>query len=108
MRTIYIADDGKQFDDEYECEHYEWVLNHPSLKEIICYDEDGNIFDDLFEQDTYEYTMKIFVPTDEAAKEFRELGRLMGFCSYEDVESAGTWVWKDLERLNGKFVKVEK
>ena len=21
MRTVYIADDGKEFDDEFECEH---------------------------------------------------------------------------------------
>ena len=24
MRTVYIADDGKEFDNEFECEHYEW------------------------------------------------------------------------------------
>ena len=22
MRTIYIADDGKEFDNEFECKHY--------------------------------------------------------------------------------------
>lgn len=26
MKTIYIADDGKQFDNKYECEHYELEL----------------------------------------------------------------------------------
>ena len=108
MKIIYVADNGKQFDDEYECRHYEWLLNHPLLKEIICYDEDGEVLEDIFAQDTYEYTMKIFVPTDEVAKELQELGRYMGFCYYEDIDSAGTWVWKDFSRLDGRFVKVEE
>ena len=25
MRVLYIADDGKEFDNEFECEHYEWL-----------------------------------------------------------------------------------
>lgn len=108
MKVIYVADDGTQFDDRYECEYYEWVLNHPSLKEIVFYDEDGNVLADIFSQDTYEYTMKIFVPTDEAAKELSGLGRYAGFCAYENIDSAGTWVWKVFDRLNGKFVKVEE
>lgn len=106
MRTIYIADDGTQFDDEFECEHYEWVLNHSHLKEIICYDEDGNVLEDILSQDTYETTMKIVVPTDEAAKELREAGRYCGFCAYGDVDSTGTWVWEVLDRINGHFVKA--
>ena len=108
MKIIYIADDGKQFDDEFECEHYEWILRHPSLKEIVCYNEDGEVLEDIFAQDTYEYSMKIVVPTDEAAKELYELGRYMGFCCYEDIDSAGTWIWEDLPPRNGHFVKVEE
>ena len=38
MRTVYIADDGKEFDNEFDCEHYEWILNHPNLKYIKIYD----------------------------------------------------------------------
>ena len=104
MKIIYIADDGKQFDDEFECEHYEWVLNHPNLKEICFYDEDGELFEDAFDPETYEYTMKIVVPTDEAVKALDELGKYAGFCAYRNIDSDGTWVWKDW--LNGKFVKV--
>ena len=43
MKIIYIADDGKEFDDEFECEHYEWALDRPHIKEIVCYDENGNM-----------------------------------------------------------------
>ena len=34
MKTIYIADDGKQFEDEYECINYEFCISHPHLKTI--------------------------------------------------------------------------
>ena len=57
-------------------------------------------------EDTYSYTMRIEVPTDEAAKELREVGRYCGFCAYEDVDNAGTWVWEEPDHLNGHFVKV--
>lgn len=41
MRTVYIADDGKQFEDEYECEHHEFKLKHPHLQTIEAYNKDG-------------------------------------------------------------------
>lgn len=41
MRTIYIAVDNKEFDNEFECERYEWLLKHPHLKDIKCYDKEG-------------------------------------------------------------------
>ena len=105
MRVIYIADDGKEFDDEFECEHYEWALDHPHIKEIVCYDRNGNVLEDIFSQDTYETAMKIVVPTDEAAKELREVGRYCGFCNYIDIESAGVWVWGKID-FNWHFTKA--
>lgn len=41
MRTVYIADDGKQFEDEYECEHHEFELKYPHLQTIEAYNKDG-------------------------------------------------------------------
>ena len=29
MRVVYIANDETQFDDGFDCEDYEWRLNHP-------------------------------------------------------------------------------
>ena len=104
MKIIYIADDGKQFDDEWECENYEFVIKHPSLKDICFYDENGNMLDDVLDQNTYEYAMKIIVPTDEAAKSLYELEKYAGFCAYRNIDSAGTWVWEN--GLNGRFVKI--
>ena len=104
MKIIYVADDGKQFDDEWDCKDYEWGLNHPHLKDIVCYDQEDRVLENIYSQDTYENVMHIEVPSDEAAKELRELGRYCGFCSYENIEEAGIYVWKD--GINGGFVKV--
>ena len=40
MRIIYVADDGKQFDDEYECLNYEWRAAHPYLKDVRVVETD--------------------------------------------------------------------
>ena len=64
MRTVYIADDGKEFDNEFECEHHEWMLNHPNLKYIKIYDNrTGELFDDITTDDAYNYGDKVVVPT---------------------------------------------
>lgn len=49
MRTVYIADDGKQFEDEYECEHHEFELKHPHLQTIEAYNKDGEKMTDLLD-----------------------------------------------------------
>lgn len=102
MRVVYIADDGKEFDDQYDCEHYEWKLNHPSLNNIHLYDKDNNELEDLFSEDVYGIVVKIIVPDENAAKDLRELGDYTGYCCYEDIYEPGEWVWND-----EIFVKVK-
>ena len=79
MRTIYIADDNKEFDDEFECERHEWLLKHPHLKDIKCYGKDGNLFTDIMDDDTYNYSVKIIVPTEECVKELHDVAEYTGF-----------------------------
>ena len=65
MRVLYIADDGKEFDNEFDCEHHEWMLNHPNLKYIKIYDNrTGKLFDDIMTDDAYNYGDKVIVPTE--------------------------------------------
>lgn len=95
MRTIYIADNGKEFDDQFKCEDYEWLLNHPHLKNVKCYDKDGKQLEDIMEDDTYNYCYKIIVPTDEAVKELNDLADYAGFCFYLHITETGTWIYKE-------------
>ena len=43
-KTIYIAFDGKEFDNEYECERYESKeLQNKYGKDLLVYDENGEL-----------------------------------------------------------------
>lgn len=103
MRTIYMAEDGVQFDDEFECEFYEWQLNHPFLKYIHMYDKDGNELDDMFSEDTYGSVMKIVVPYDQSANDIRELADYTGYSYYGHISESGTWVFNE---GGNRFVRV--
>ena len=105
MRTVYIADDGKEFGNEFECEHYEWMLNHPHLKDIKCYDKYGKQLEDIMSDDTYYFVKKIIVPTDECVKELVELVEYTGFCDYAYITEPGIWSYVDSD-FNERFVQV--
>lgn len=105
MRVLYIADDGKEFDNEFDCKDHEWMLNHPNLKYIKIYNKYDELFDDVLSEDAYNYGEKIVVPTDLAAKELQEWADYSGYCCFGDITSAGTWVFEE-KGTDGRFVKV--
>lgn len=102
MKIIYVADDGKTFDNGFDCEMYEWSLEHPNLKDILCYDKDNERLCDIFAEDTYYKVEKIIVPNDNTAKELQALGKYMGFSLYEFITESGEWIY-DIDKQ--KFVK---
>lgn len=102
MRIVYIADDGKEFDDEYDCDFYEWKLNHPYLKDINLYDKDNKKLDDIFSETTYSETEKVVVLNENAIKDLHDLSIYTGFCLYEDITECGEWIF------NGDIFVKEK
>ena len=64
MKIIYQAFDGKNFDNEEDCEIYEFKKIHQSLFTIDFYNEDGKRFhlsknrDDLWNDSTYHLAEK--------------------------------------------------
>lgn len=96
MRTVYIADDGKEFDDEFECKHYEWILNHPNLKYIKIYDNrTGELFDNIMSDDAYQYGDIVIIPTEFALKDFRDLASYRGYCCFYQITEVGTWLFNE-------------
>lgn len=93
MKTIYIADDGTKFDDQYDCEDYEWRLNHPYLKDVHAFDKDGNELKNIFSEDTYNYSAKIIVTSDEGLKDLQALADYMGYCYYRHIDGIGEWIF---------------
>ena len=103
MRTIYIADDGKEFDNEFDCEHYEWMLNHPNLKYIKIYDNrTGELFDDIMTDDAYNYGDKVVVPTESALKDLNDWATYSGYCYFHQITEVGTWVFNEDENVYEK------
>ena len=103
MRTIYIADDGKEFDNEFDCEHYEWTLNHPNLKYIKIYDNrTGELFDDIMTDDTYNYGDKVVIPTEFALKDLHDWATYSGYCYFHQITEVGTWVFNEDENAYEK------
>lgn len=105
MRTVYIADDGKQFEDEYECEHHEFELKHPHLKKIEAYNKDGEKMTDLLDEDTYNNCEKIILHSEEELSDLQYAADCLGFYSYNDITEIGEWIF-DYE--TGYFSKNKK
>ena len=99
MRTVYIADDDKEFDDKFDCEHHEWTLNHPNLKYIKIYDNrTGELFDDITTFDAYNYGDKIVIPTEFALKDLHDWAMYSGYCCFQQITEVGIWVFNDNEK----------
>lgn len=103
MKILYIADDGKEFDNEFECEDYEWKLHHSYLNQVIFYDKDNNKLDP-FNDGTYKKTEKVFVPDNDSLDDLLEYANYTGYCDYTDISFSGTWVWSEDEM---GFVEAE-
>lgn len=104
MKIIYIADDGTQFDNEFDCEAYEWRLNHPHLKDIILLDKDGNRFEDAFSEEAYNYSEKIIITSYEALKDLQDLEDYTGYCCYADINEVGEWRF---DKAKERFVMIK-
>lgn len=103
MKAIYIADDGTKFDDEWDCEDYEWRQKHQSIEDVKIYDMFGNELPDILSEQTYNDAARIVVKTEEAVKVLHEVSDYMGFCLYDDITSPGVWVFIG-KGLNAAFV----
>lgn len=102
MKTVYIAEDGKNFEDEYECRNYEFCISHPHLKTIELYDRHGKKLTNPLDEDTYFNFTKIVVHSEEELTDLYEAADYAGFSGYYDIKDVGTWIFdKDKE----KFVK---
>lgn len=104
MKIVYIADDGAQFDNEFDCEHYEWILKHPYLERVQIFDKDDNELTDIFSEDTYCNAETVIILCDEMVKDLQDLAKYTGYCLYSYIDSVGIWVYNDDEE---KFVLKE-
>lgn len=121
MKTVYIADDGKNFEDEYECRNYEFCISHPHLKTIELYDRHGKKLTNPLDDETYFNFTKIIIHSEEELIDLYCAADYTGFDGYYDIKSVGTWIFdQDKEKfvkyvnsafnqeLSDKYVKILK
>jgi len=100
--TIYVADDGTQFNDLVDCEWYELLAKFPALKEITFYDCYGCLmeihnYDKWYEFDqVLQHHDYITIPTENALAALLATDDFFGLpCALKEyVNSTGTWKWR--------------
>ena len=114
MQIIYRADDGREFDDEYECEAYE---NQQKIKDMNLqsrfFDENGR----LLPMDNIVYCVErawyMEIATMEEARFLAEYAeREVGIILFEDKPQVGRFYyteneeWRPIEDLYQRYAKV--
>lgn len=102
MKTVYIADDGKQFEDEYECKNHEFCISHPHLKTIELYDRHGKKLTNPLDDETYFNFTKIIIHSEEELSDLYDTADYTGFTGYYNIKDVGTWIF---DQDKEKFVK---
>lgn len=115
MRILYIADDDTIFDNEFDCEEYEF-MKHVTLDlfDTVFFDENKQPMKNIhsvISEELYNTVWCIYVPTLEAAKAMQEVGDYTGF-AYNNISEAGFWAWNDetqsFEKIDGEGYNINR
>lgn len=116
MRIIYISDDGKEFNNIYDCKKYEEIIQHHEIYTIEFYDCENNVLyvekgkeyleDDI--HNLYNISERIRIHNDEEYKDFVWWTKVNGCCEFEQIDSPGEWVREepDIGEVEGTWKKV--
>ena len=113
MKIIYIADDGKQFDNENECYSYETGLKFSEVINIDFYDKNSNIYhidkNDMFNDKYYNKSEAINIHNNAELICLRWLANECGWCEFTDyISEPGFWIRKEKEHpKEGIWIKKE-
>lgn len=112
MKIIYQAFDGKNFDNEEDCEVYEFKKLHPSLFNIDFYNEENELFhlskdkDNLWNDTTYYVAEKVKIHNTAELSDFLLLSKEAGWCEFEEqINEIGLWERTEDEVGNGIWIK---
>lgn len=96
MRILYIANDGTEFENEWDCEAYEEAQNHPEITNVVFYDKNNcpyKVGSDLFDDDIYNDCEKVLIHDEKEYEAFQWLARECGWCEFQNqIKSPGLWV----------------
>jgi hypothetical protein len=82
MKIIYQADDGKIFENEYECLEYEDGLKFPKLFSIVFFDAAGKSYfinkNHIYDDDVYQKAEKVYIHSTAELLAFHWLAEALG------------------------------
>ena len=117
MFIKYFADDGTEFNDEYECEMYEESKNmknaYPEIFKIEFWNKDSKKYsidpDNIFDDNIYNNACKINIPSENAFLCFHDWAEYCGWCEFiDDISGPGMWKRYEKGYMNHIWVLVEK
>ena len=95
--TIYLADDGKVFNDEFECRDYEMKVNYPQMDDIEIFDENGRRLENPLSDSTYGDSHTVVIHNEAELEAFKAVVYYCGWCEWQTINDVGVWV------DNGKY-----
>lgn len=97
MKTLYIADDGTEFDNEAQCQNYEWGLQFQGKDEVISgLDREGKKIRFSNRNDDFcERVMVVKLDTEEAVDCFKDRSGNEGF-SCDGITKPGIYIWGEM------------
>lgn len=99
-KTIYIAEDGTEFDDDFDCKKYELELQGKGLN-IICLDRDK---DPIKLGDTGD-VFYVNLPTQRCVEYFNKIAEYYG---YPTIETIGEWFYDESqEEWSSIYAEIE-
>lgn len=103
--TKYIADDGTEFDDEWDCRDYEFRQAF-KFSGIEIYGKHNKRLNDPLSDETYSNSQKIIIHSQDALDILSKIVEYTGFIEWDDIIEPGIWKHKDDGEFRGHFFKV--
>lgn len=94
MIILYQAEDGRIFDNRFDCATYE-IKERIKNTDIKMYDRSGNAFSPAtyLSDDTYNNVETIIISNEQDLEDIQKIYDYTGF--YHEIDRIGTWVWYD-------------
>ena len=88
----YVADDGTEFDNEFDCINYEFYQKSKLFNiNIKVYNGRKRIHGDIWTDDVYNTCTRVVIEDDYDLKFIKLIQDYCGF--YIDINSVGVWKW---------------
>ena len=103
MRVIYEAFDGTQFDEQMDCEFYEFDKLVLDRTKIRVFDRQRHLLKRLnfgANYETYGNEYRVEIKTEKDLDDIEKVSEFTGL--YDDINSIGTWIY-DEEPKDGSW-----